>query len=69
MSEKPKAVSLREACSRLGMSVSTGRKRATEGTFPIPPLPRHGREWWRYSEYDIDAYLRTASTADAQSDR
>lgn len=66
---KPKAVSLREACARLGMSVSTGRKRATEGTFPVPLLPRHGREWHKVSEVDIDRYLTSASTDDAQPDR
>lgn len=67
MSTKPKAVSLREACTRLGFSLSTGRRKATDGTFPIPALPRHGREWHRFSEYDIDRYLQSASTDEAQA--
>lgn len=62
---KPRAVSLREACSRLGMSYATGRRKIAEGTFPVPALPRHGREWHRFSDLEIDRYLADASTADA----
>lgn len=65
MTGKPRAVSLREACERLGFSISTGRRKATDGTFPVPLLPRHGREWHRVSEYDIEKYLRSAATEDA----
>jgi len=61
-----RAVSLREAAERCGMSYRTARRRVAEGTFPVPELPRRGREWHRYSELDIDRYLASAATADAQ---
>ena len=66
MTMKPKAVSLREAAARIGLSYQTGRRRVAEGTFPIPELPRTGRSWHRYSERDIDRYLDQAATADVR---
>lgn len=66
MSAKPCGVGLPEAARRLGMSYSTARKKVMVGTFPIPELPRTGREWHRYSEVEIDRYLDSASTADAR---
>jgi predicted DNA-binding transcriptional regulator AlpA len=62
-----KAVGLREASRRCGFSYSTGRKKVADGTFPIPELPRSGREWHRYSEADIDRYLNAAATDEAAS--
>jgi excisionase family DNA binding protein len=61
---KPCAVRLPEAARRLGLSYSTARKKVADGTFPIPALPRHGREWYRFSERDIDRYLESASTSE-----
>lgn len=61
-----KAVSLREAAGRVGMSYRTARRKVAEGTFPVPELPRSGRDWHRYSEADIDRYLNTAATEDAR---
>lgn len=63
---KPCAVSLREAARRLGYSYSTARRKIADGNFPIPALPRHGAEWHRFSEKDIDRYLDSASTAEAR---
>lgn len=64
MSEKACAVDLKEAARRLGMSYSTAKKKAMDGKFPIPALPRKGKEHWRFSERDIDRYLDGASTQD-----
>lgn len=62
-----KAVSLKVAAERCGMSYQTARRKMAEGTFPIPALPRHGRDWHRFSEYEIEKYLIGASTADART--
>lgn len=62
---KPRGVSLRDASKRLGFSYQTGRRKVAEGTFPVPLLPRRGREWHKVSEVEIDRYLSQASTADA----
>lgn len=65
MAEKPCAVSLKEAARRLGMSYSTAKKKAMDGKFPIPALPRRkDTEHWRFSEVEIDRYLGSASTQD-----
>lgn len=66
-SERPCAVSLREAARRLGFAYITARQKMVAGTFPIPALPRQGREPWRFSERDIDRYLDSAATADART--
>lgn len=64
---KAKAVSLRIAAERCGMSYGNARRKVAEGTFPVPALPRVGpRDWHRYSEVDIDRYLANASTDDAR---
>ena len=60
-----KAVSLRVAAERVGVSYQTARRRMADGTFPVPPLKRLGLRH-RFSEYDIEAYLRTNATADAE---
>lgn len=66
MSVKPCAVGLKEASRRLGLSYGTARHKVLTGTFPVPALPRRGREPWRFSESDIDRYLDSAGTADAR---
>lgn len=66
MTQKPKAVSLRIAAERVGMSYTTARRKVALGTFPVPLLPRHGKEWHRVSELDIDNYLRNGATDDAR---
>ena len=48
------------------MSYKTARRKVADGTFPVPELKRVGpRDWHRYSEVDIDAYLQSNATADA----
>jgi predicted DNA-binding transcriptional regulator AlpA len=67
--KESRAVDLRVACDRLGMSVRTGERRLAEGTFPIPELPRHRRARGvkhRFSSVDIERYLRQASTEDVR---
>ena len=66
MSEKPCAVGLPEAAKRLGMAYSTARKKIADGTFPVPALPRSGRDWHKFSTADIDRYLGSAATDDAR---
>lgn len=61
-----KAVGLKVAAARLGLSYSHARHKVIDGTFPIPALPRRGQEWWKFSTKDIDRYLDGASTADAR---
>lgn len=63
---KPSAVGLKVAAARLGMSYRDARRKVAEGRFPIPELPRQGRNWHKYSEVEIDRYLGSASTADAR---
>lgn len=63
---KPKAVSLKVAAERCGMSYCTARRRMSQGTFPVPALPRHGKETHKFSESDIDRYLANGATADAR---
>lgn len=65
----PRAVSLRVACDRLGMSLRTGERRLQDGTFPIPELPRtlaRRGSPHLFSSHELDAYLRTASVADVR---
>jgi predicted DNA-binding transcriptional regulator AlpA len=59
---EPRAVSLPEACARLGLSIRTGNRLVAEGRFPIPELPQLGVKRHRYSSAVIDEYLLTAST-------
>lgn len=66
MKFKPCAVSLKEAARRCGWSYGTARHKVLTGTFPIPALPRRGREPWKFSEADIDRYLSSAATDDAR---
>ena len=64
--ERDTAVSLREACRRIGISYSYGLKLAMVGKFPLPSLPRLSkRGHFRFSPSVIDAYLSEASTRDA----
>lgn len=63
---KPRAISLKDAAARLGMSYGTARNRMAAGTFPIPHLPRIGRSWIKFSERDLDRYLDSAATDDAR---
>jgi predicted DNA-binding transcriptional regulator AlpA len=61
-----RALSLEETCARIGISRRSAERLLSEGRFPIPPLPRVTRRW-RFSSYDVDLYLREASTADSNS--
>ncbi len=62
-----KAVSLRVACDRLGYSYRTGQRLIADGKFPVPYLRRRGpTAHYRFSEYDIEEYLRENSTADVR---
>lgn len=64
---KPKAISLRQAAERVGYSYGHARRLIAEGTFPIPALKRLGaRGWHKFSEQDVDRYLATSATADAE---
>lgn len=67
MSTELRAVSLAECCRRLNISLRTGEQLLSEGRFPIPELPRLGKEGSKlprrtYSTAEIDRYLDTAST-------
>lgn len=67
MSEPVRAVGLPEAARRLGYSYTWARHLMAEGTFPVPALPRVGkRGWHRFSTRDIDRYLESAATQDAE---
>ena len=59
--EPIKAVTLREACERLSINYRTGQRYIAQGTFPIPHLPRRGRQHLRFSEAQIDAHLAAIS--------
>lgn len=63
MSDELRAVRLEECCRRLGISKRKGEQLLAAGKFPIPELPRLGNAR-TFSTYDIDEYLRLASTAD-----
>ena len=60
-----RAISLKEAARRIGLSYSHARHKVMEGTFPVAALRRQGRSWWKFSERDIEAYLASA-TEDAE---
>jgi predicted DNA-binding transcriptional regulator AlpA len=67
--KESRAVDLRVACERLGMSVRTGERRLAEGRFPIPELPRPRRARGvkhLFSSVVIDRYLNDASTEDVR---
>lgn len=70
MSEELRAVDFSECCRRIGISRRTGERLAAEGRFPVPALPRLGQEGSRrprrtYSTFEIERYLREASSEDA----
>jgi excisionase family DNA binding protein len=58
----PVALSLQDACDRLGISKRTGQLLIAEGRFPVPKLPSLGLRKHRFSSADLDEYLLTAST-------
>jgi excisionase family DNA binding protein len=60
----PIALSLQDACDRLGISKRTGHVLLAEGRFPVPKLPSLGLRKHRFSSADLDDYLRTASTGE-----
>lgn len=66
---EPRALSLRETCARLGISVRTGEGLLAQGRFPVPALPRIGRSNWKFSSIEIDDYLRLASTRSVRGRR
>jgi len=41
----------------LGLSVSTIERRLADGTMTPPPLPRTGREPWRWSKTKLRAHV------------
>jgi len=60
------AVNLTECCRRIGISRRTGERLVAEGRFPIPELPRLGREDSKkprrtWSTCEIEVYLQKAS--------
>lgn len=65
-----KAIGLREAAARLGMSYGNAWRKVNDGTFPVPELPRKGLAWHRFSSAVIDAYLAPsgASVEDARKE-
>lgn len=64
---RPCAVGLKECARRIGIGHDHARHLVADGTFPIPELKRRSpRAHHRYSETDIDAYLRSA-TSDAKN--
>lgn len=61
------ALTLREACRRIGISYSYGRQLAMVGKFPLPCLPRLGpRGHFHFSPRVLAEYLDEASTNDAR---
>ena len=52
-----KAITLREACERLSIGYRTGQRWVSEGKFPIPALPRRGRQHLRFSEAEVNLHL------------
>ncbi len=67
MAAPSRALSLEETCERIGVSLRTGVRLLSDGRFPVPSLPRHGsRSWHRFSTFEIERYLQTASLQDAR---
>lgn len=65
--ESQAAVGLRAAARRIGISYGYARRLTMEGRFPVPHLPRFGkRGHFRFSPYELEDYLRSASTPEAQ---
>ena len=56
------AITLREACRRLSISYRTGQRYVAEGKFPIPHLPRRGRQHLRFSEDEVNFHLTALAT-------
>lgn len=63
-----RALTLREACERLAISVRTAERMLALGRFPIPALPHlslgRQKQHRRFSSADVDEYLTRASTTD-----
>lgn len=51
-------LSLAQTAHALGISRDTAERRIKSGQFPIPHLPRVGREPYRWSAHAVDRYLR-----------
>lgn len=54
-------LTLAETARQLGISPRHAQRLMADGRFPVPPLPRMGREPWRFSAHSIDRYVRRAS--------
>lgn len=54
-------LSLAQAADALGMARRTAERRLREGAFPVPHLPRTGRQPFRFSAHSLDRYLRRQS--------
>lgn len=65
---KGHGVSLLVCCGLIGWSVRTAERALADGTFPVPHLKRRVDRRgspYRFSTYDIEAYLRENATQDA----
>lgn len=51
-------LTLDQVAHALNVSRDTVERRLRSGRFPIPSLPREGREPWRWSAHAVDRYLR-----------
>ena len=51
-------LTLDQVAHALGVSRDTVERRLKADRFPIPALPRRGREPWRFSAHAVDRYLR-----------
>lgn len=63
--ETAQALDLNETCRRIGLSRRTAERLLADGRFPVPELPRVGRQH-RFSEIEVALYLAEASVADAR---
>jgi predicted DNA-binding transcriptional regulator AlpA len=53
-------LTLPELLAVLKMSRTTAKRRLEAGTFPVPALPRHGQEPYRFAALQVDRYLARA---------
>lgn len=54
-------LSLAQAAHALGISRRTAERELAEGRFPVPHLPRTGRQPYRFTAHALDRYLRRVS--------
>lgn len=51
-------LTLDDVLTLLRMSRTTAKRRMQSGRFPIPALPRHGQEPYRFAATQVDRFLR-----------